>query len=90
MNMKKYVVWKKSISKGIRFNLFMSAYAPGSNQSPDGVLKEEWDTTSKQVCGILAKYLGPNLNIEIKPYSPTEKFQVKFETYIMHQEMAGQ
>lgn len=76
-------VRKKAISKGSRINIFVLGWA---YDSVSGATEEQWKETCDFIQNTLHKYLGEDANIYAEKFSKTEKFQARFETYIMYQE----
>lgn len=81
-------VTKKSVSKGIRFDLFLLAYKKGlCGVEKEGTSEAEWNEVCEKVQQILFKYLGEDALMYAEPYSDDDKFQARFETYIMYKEL---
>ena len=83
-------VSKKSISRGIRLNLFVLGYVAGlcgPKDSRTGINKKEWESLCKKVQDIFFKYLGKDARIYMEDFVEKDKFQMRFETYIAYTEM---
>ena len=77
------LVEKKGLMHGIRLHIFLLGYKPGLCGTPEGITKEGWEKVTKDVQDILNKYLGPEAKAYIEEFSEKDKFQFRFETYIL-------
>lgn len=79
---------KKSVSQGMRLNVFALGYTYGlCGEEGEGCSQEFWEDLCEKFQDTLVKYLGPDALIYAEPYSKEEKFEARFETYIMFKEM---
>lgn len=81
------LVSRKGLSYGIRLHVFLLGYRPGLCGTPEGVSPSLWGETVRAVQRLLTKHLGRDARVYAEPYSQDDKFQARFETYIMHEEM---
>lgn len=82
--------WYSPCKYGIRFNLFLMGYSKGlcgPNDKRAGVTPTNWKKTCNFVQNKLFKYLGKDARMYHEPYSTTDKFQARFETYIAYSEL---
>jgi hypothetical protein len=80
-------IWKKSISKGVKLNIFMLGYTIGLCGDNSGVTKKQWDETTNEIQKQLTSLLGEDAKMYIEPYCDNKKFQARFQAYIMYKEM---
>ena len=81
-------VQRKLLTRGIRLNVFVLAYTPGSCGAVDtvtGVRRLQWRAICKQLENVLINFLGEDAQMYADPYSTSDKFQARFETYIAYQ-----
>lgn len=82
-------VYKKSLSIGIKLNVFVLAYAIGLCGKNDecGLNKKQWNELYKNIQNIIFKYLGKDARIYADRYTKKDKFQARIETYIAYSEL---
>lgn len=80
-------IWKKSISKGIKLDIFMLGYAIGSCGNNSGVTEKQWNETINKIQKQITYLLGEDAQMYVEPYCDNKKFQARFQTYIMYTEM---
>jgi len=73
-------VSKKALAKGIRL-FVLSDYA-------NAPMQIEWEEFCEKVQKILFRHLGQDAKIYADPYTTTDKFQARYETYILYKELA--
>lgn len=81
------VQWRM-LKRGIRLDLFVLAYTPGACGAVDtvtGVRRLQWRAICKQLENVLINFLGEDAQMYADPYSTSDKFQARFETYIAYQ-----
>lgn len=78
----------KSASRGRKFSVFLLGYKPGFCGTPDGISAADWESVASTVKSRIANTLG-DCEMYIEDWNPDHKFQARFETYIMYQEMHG-
>lgn len=78
----------KAVSRGIKLELFLLGYRPGLCGTPEGVSKALYGETVRAVQRALTSHLGLDARVYADPYSQDDKFQMRFETYVMYDEHA--
>ncbi len=81
-------VSRKPLKRGMRLELFVLAYTPGSCGDSDavtGVRRLQWRAICKQLENCLINFLGEDAQMYADTYSTSDKFQARFETYIAYQ-----
>lgn len=81
-------VQRKLLTRGIRLNVFVLAYTPGrcgDTAAVTGVRRLQWRGMCKQLENVLINFLGADAQMYADPYSTSDKFQARFETYIAYQ-----
>lgn len=78
-------ITKKSLTLGIRLDLFLLGYKHGLCRTPEGVSEEHWKTACKDIQAIYFEYLGEDARIYDEPYTVNDKFQARHETYIAYE-----
>lgn len=78
-------VTRKGLTRGYKVDFFLLGYEPDSGDT-DGVSRKQWEEVTTLVQSILTKYLGPDAEAYIEPYSSSEKFQARWEAYVMYKE----
>ena len=79
-------VTRKGLAKGVKIDFFILGYKPGLCGSPEGVTLPQWEYVTNLVQDILTAYLGADAKAYIEPYSMIEKFQSRWEAYVMYEE----
>jgi hypothetical protein len=74
------VFWDKPVRYGIKFGVFVLSHA-------DHVTKEGWDRMADEVQTALTSLLGPDATMYVEDWDPDHKFQMRFETYILYEEL---
>jgi hypothetical protein len=82
-------VTKKSLSLGMRLDVFVLAYTPGLCGEHDecGLTRIQWKELCKGIQEILFKYLGKDARIYADRYTKKDKFQARIEIYIAYSEL---
>lgn len=82
-------VSSKTISFGIKLNVFVLAYTPGlCGSSRDvGVRRSAWRQLCRDLQALVSSYLGKDAKIYADSYSMDEKFQARFQCVIAYSEM---
>lgn len=81
------LVDRKGLTKGVRLHFFVLAFRKDlCGPSDGGVTRQQWEDVTKLVQGILTKYLGEDAVAYIEPYSEDDKFQSRWQAYIMYEE----
>lgn len=82
-------VSKKSLSLGVRLDVFVLAYTPGLCGKHDecGLTRIQWKELCKGIQEILFKYLGKDARIYADRYTKKDKFQARIEIYIAYSEL---
>lgn len=78
---------RKGLARGIRLDYFLLGYRVGLCGDSKGVSPALYGETVRAVQRLLMKYLGKDARVYAEPYSQDDKFQSRFETYIMFEEM---
>ncbi len=78
---------RKVVTKGIKLTVFLLGYSPRSTGDITGVTKDQWNAIVKQTQKLLFDFLGPDAEMYVEPFSTDDKFQARFETYVMYSEL---
>lgn len=81
---------KKSLSKGVRINIFLLAYVVGYTGNQSGCTQQEWEALTSKTQELFFDLLGPDGKMYIDPYTTTAKFQARIETYIAFPSLLGE
>jgi len=81
------LVSRKGLTRGIKLEIFLLGYRPNLCGDPTGVSPALYGETVRLVQRTLNKCLGMDARMYAEPYSNDRKFQARFETYIMFEEM---
>lgn len=79
----------KTLSLGIRIDVFVLAYTPGLCGEVDecGINRIQWKELCKGIQDILFKYLGKDARIYSDRYTKKDKFQARITAYLAFSEM---
>lgn len=82
------LVDKKTVTYGIRFNLFLLSYRRGLvSDSAAGCSPGQWQAITEAVVQRIKATLGDDCPVYVEPWTPDAKFQARFETYIKFREL---
>ena len=78
----------KRTKYGCRLNIFALGYRPGYTGDQSGIDANQWASCTQQVLDALKQTLGDDVALYVEPWSATNKFQARFETYVLFPELA--
>lgn len=77
----------KPVTYGARLDIFLLGYKPGHTGTTTGVTRAQWEKVTTELCDRLKQSLGEDIAVYIEPWTAERKFQARFETYIMFEEL---
>ena len=81
------LVDKKTVTYGIKLDIFLLGYKSGFTGDETGLKAQEWESITSRIRILLQSTLGENVLMYVDPWNETSKFQARFETYIKYSEL---